>query len=50
MQHTNEFACDYVGYTAMAKDYGQMRLFLLRSRTGEFGPRVLTDIERGAVS
>jgi len=50
LQHTNEFACDYVGYTAMAKDYGQMRLFLLRSRTGEFGPRVLTDIERGAVS
>ncbi|MGA2535030.1 MAG: adenylate/guanylate cyclase domain-containing protein [Terracidiphilus sp.] len=41
-----EFACDYVGYTEMAKAYGRLRIFLLRAATGGVGPAVLGDIER----
>ncbi len=42
----DRFACDYVGYTDMAKHYGQLRMFLLRPVTGHGGPVVLGDIER----
>jgi class 3 adenylate cyclase len=44
------FACDYVGYTEMAKHYGRLRIFLLRRICGgEAGPAVLGDIERKAL-
>jgi hypothetical protein len=44
------FSCDYVGVTEMAKDYGRLRMFLLR-RDGEGkGPAVLGDIERPPVT
>ncbi len=42
----NDFACDYVGYTNMAKGYGQLRMFLLRPLSGSSSPVVLGDIER----
>ncbi len=42
----NEFACDYVGYTDMAKGYGRLRMFLLRPLSGSSSPAVLGDIER----
>jgi hypothetical protein len=29
--HNAAFACDYVGMTEAAKNYGPMRMFLLRS-------------------
>ena len=41
-----EFACDYVGYTEMAKHYGRFRMFLLRRASASSGPAVLGDIER----
>lgn len=33
-EHGNEFTCDYVGMTAVAKKYGAMRMFLLRRHPG----------------
>jgi len=32
LEHSEKFACDYVGMTEAAKSYGSMRMFLLRSR------------------
>lgn len=32
LEHSDRFGCDYVGNTAAAKDYGKMRMFLLRRR------------------
>jgi len=32
LEHSEKFACDYVGMTEAAKGYGSMRMFLLRSR------------------
>lgn len=32
LEHSGRFACEYVGLTHMAKDYGQLRMFLLRRR------------------
>ena len=32
LEHSEEFACDYVGMTKAAKEYGTMRMFLLRPR------------------
>jgi class 3 adenylate cyclase len=34
LEHSDEFACDYVGMTAAAKNYGTMRMFMLRRRLG----------------
>jgi len=49
LHNAAEFSCDYVGNTEMAKQYGRLRMFLLRrARDGE-GPAVLGDIERVAV-
>jgi hypothetical protein len=42
----DRFACDYVGYTEMAKHYGRLRMFLLRPLAGSAAPAVLGDIER----
>jgi class 3 adenylate cyclase len=42
LQIDTQFACDYVGVTDMAKDYGAMRMFLLRRRADiEHGPAEL---------
>ena len=46
LRGSTEFACDYAGYTEMAKHYGRLRMFLLRRVRGESGPSVLGDIER----
>jgi class 3 adenylate cyclase len=46
LHNADEFSCDYVGYTPMAKDYGQLRIFLLRRPRGLFGPARLGDIEQ----
>jgi class 3 adenylate cyclase len=46
LHNATEFACDYVGYTAMAKDYGRLRMFLLRHASADAGPTALADIER----
>jgi len=46
LHHANQFACDYVGYTEMAKHYGQLRMFLLRRYHEDSGPSVLRDIEQ----
>ncbi len=32
LEHGRDFTCDYVGMTAAAKKYGEMRMFLLRPR------------------
>jgi class 3 adenylate cyclase len=32
LEHSSEFACDYVGLTAAAKGYGTLRMFTLRRR------------------
>ncbi len=32
LEHSREFACDYVGITQAAKEYGALRMFLLRPR------------------
>jgi class 3 adenylate cyclase len=48
LHHADQFSCDYVGNTEMAKHYGRLRMFLLH-RAGEgVGPAVLGDIERAA--
>jgi len=37
--HADTYSCEYVGVTAMAKNYGQMRMFLLRQlETADGGP------------
>jgi class 3 adenylate cyclase len=46
LSHAETFACDYVGWTEMAKKYGSLRMFLLRPKDGRQGPSVATDIER----
>ena len=51
LRDSESFACDYVGYTEMAKQYGRLRIFLLRRLCGgEAGPAVLGDIERAALA
>jgi class 3 adenylate cyclase len=50
LHHANQFACDYVGYTEMAKHYGQLRMFLLRRYHEDSGPSVLRDIEQRNVA
>jgi class 3 adenylate cyclase len=32
LEHSEQFVCDYVGITAAAKNYGTMRMFMLRRR------------------
>jgi class 3 adenylate cyclase len=32
LEHSDRFACEYVGITEMAKGYGRLRMFLLRRR------------------
>jgi hypothetical protein len=49
LSNANTLACDYVGWTDMAKSYGPLRMFLLRTRDGRLEPTVLTDIERSPV-
>ena len=50
LRDPDSFACDYVGYTEMAKQYGRLRIFPLRRvYGGETGPAVLGDIERRAL-
>jgi hypothetical protein len=46
LYNADQFSCDYVGNTEMAKRYGRLRIFLLRRGDGK-GPAVLGDIERG---
>lgn len=46
LEDSTHFACDYAGYTEMAKHYGQLRIFLLRPVSIDTGPAVLSDIER----
>ena len=46
LRHAGAFTCDYVGHADMAKQYGRLRMFLLRRFRGADGPPVLTDIER----
>jgi class 3 adenylate cyclase/tetratricopeptide (TPR) repeat protein len=49
LHNADQFSCDYVGNTEMAKHYGRLRMFLLRrARDGE-GPPVLGDIERAGM-
>ena len=42
----NEFACDYVGQTEAAKNYGLMRMFLLRRTENSNATTVVLDFER----
>lgn len=42
----NEFACDYVGQTETAKNYGLMRMFLLRRTEDSDATTVVLDFER----
>ena len=44
LHNASEFTCDYVGHEQMAKDYGRLRMFLLRRFRGAKGPPVLTDV------
>jgi class 3 adenylate cyclase len=48
LYNADQFSCDYVGNTEMAKHYGRLRMFLLRHADDGKGPAVLGDIERGA--
>jgi class 3 adenylate cyclase len=48
LHNADQFACDYVGNTEMAKHYGRLRMFLLRRADNREGPPVLGDIERVA--
>ena len=48
LYNADQFSCDYVGNTEMAKHYGRLRMFLLRRAGDGKGPAVLGDIERGA--
>jgi hypothetical protein len=47
LHNADQFSCDYVGNTEMAKHYGRLRFLLRRASDGK-GPPVLGDIERGA--
>jgi class 3 adenylate cyclase len=42
----NEFACDYVGQTEAAKNYGLMRMFLLRRTGNSSATTVVLNFER----
>jgi tetratricopeptide (TPR) repeat protein len=46
LNDSERFACDYAGYTELAKHYGRLRVFLLRRASGDQGPVALGDIER----
>jgi class 3 adenylate cyclase len=46
LNNGEEFSCDYVGNTEMAKHYGRLRMFLLRRAGDAKGPAVLGDIDR----
>lgn len=48
LYNADQFSCDYVGNTEMAKHYGRLRMFLLRRASDGKGPPVLGDIERAA--
>ena len=48
LHNADQFSCDYVGNTEMAKHYGRLRMFLLRRAGAGDGPPVLGDIERAA--
>jgi class 3 adenylate cyclase len=48
LHNAEQFSCDYVGNTEMAKHYGRLRMFLLRRAGDGKGPPVLGDIERAA--
>jgi hypothetical protein len=48
LHNADQFSCDYVGNTDMAKHYGRLRMFLLRRARDGDGPPVLSDIERAA--
>jgi class 3 adenylate cyclase len=48
LHNADQFSCDYVGNTEMAKHYGRLRMFLLRHTGDGKGPPVLGDIERSA--
>ena len=48
LHNADQFACDYVGNSEMAKHYGRLRMFLLRRGGDGKGPPVLGDIERAA--
>jgi hypothetical protein len=50
LSNADALACDYVGWTDMAKKYGRLRMFLLRRRGGALEPTVVSDIERGPVT
>jgi class 3 adenylate cyclase/tetratricopeptide (TPR) repeat protein len=48
LHNADQFSCDYVGNTEMAKHYGRLRMFLLRRAVDGKEPPVLGDIERAA--
>ncbi|HUB94739.1 MAG TPA: adenylate/guanylate cyclase domain-containing protein, partial [Stellaceae bacterium] len=48
LHNAGQFSCDYAGNTDMAKQYGRLRMFLLRRVRDGTGPAVLGDIERVA--
>ena len=48
LHNAGQFSCDYVGITELAKNYGRLRMFLLRRVREGKGPAVLVDIERSA--
>lgn len=48
LYNADQFSCDYVGNTEMAKHYGRLRMFLLCRAGDGKGPAVLGDIERAA--
>ena len=50
MGSNNEFACDYVGQTETAKNYGLMRMFLLRRTGNSSATTVVLDFERSHVT
>jgi hypothetical protein len=50
LHNAAEFSCDYAGFTEMAKNFGPLRMFLLRRPRGAHGPATLRDIERAPLA
>lgn len=46
LHNSEEFDCDYVGMTDMAKQYGQLRMFLLRrTSAAQLGAAILREVQ-----
>jgi hypothetical protein len=48
LHNAEQFSCDYVGHTEIAKRHGRLRMFLLRPASDGKGPPVVGDIQRAA--